>query len=94
MKWRHNISLRTETSLTIKSFHIDHVPVSSDVECSIHNADPSHTNLALPKNTGTGGCMRSTSRMKLFRSGISLKASSDNSLFDSTVLISFFILCL
>ena len=51
--------------------------------------------LARPKKTGTGGCMRSTSRIKFFKSGISFKASSLNSWpFDITVIISLFILFL
>lgn len=51
--------------------------------------------LARPKKTGTGGCMRRTSRIKFFKSGISFKASLLNSWpFDITVIISVFILSL
>lgn len=66
---------------------LNSVTVFSKKDCAAY--------LARPKKTGTGGCMRSTSRIKFFKSGIPFKASSLNSWpFDITVIISLFILFL
>lgn len=53
-----------------------------------------NTYLALPKKTGTGGCMRNTSKIKLCKRGIFVNASMESCWFANTVIISFLIFCL
>lgn len=75
----HRITLRWNASKSVTVF--------SKKDCAAY--------LARPKKTGTGGCMRRTSRTKFFKSGISFKDSLLNSWpFDITVIISLFILSL